>query len=228
MPEMQAADDFGGFENVAEGQYHAIIEKSVHLPDKKTGGQFNGMKISVQILAGTNKSEVAKVHNEWMAYPREGQKDGGTFCKERITNLLVAAGIIKDSQRSGNVSYRPGMEVLKPGFEYGDTDPEHYYDDFAGKQVIVFIKKKTDASGADNGVEIGHYWYPITSDRAKHVPKDAKAIRLAGYELDADGKTVKPRTAAKPAANGSKPTATPAPQPVAAVGENGDFLSALD
>lgn len=210
MPEFDTADDFGGFEVLARGQYHVVVLDVAENPTK--GGKLiDGTDIEFQVLDGTVRangrcSEVGKKVGELLFNPQETNKDGGKFLRQKITNFLIAAGLVQHDARGKKVS-----------FEWSDAK---------GRQLVVFTttkKRKYTKDGEEREIEDseieGVNFYHITDPKVAHVPKDVKALALMGLALDASAKVIpKATSTTKPPANanGGNGAAAPAKQPVAA------------
>lgn len=180
MPEMKPESDFGGYEELAAGQYHFVILESQINPPKRNGdGVLDGFNLKLQVRNGRTAgakdgekcSEIGKVFTDGLAFPSESHKDQGRFCRQRITNLLIACGIITEEDRKADrmVAYYPGGEI-------------EGRDDFRGKQFIGYIVTKPSKSA--NGREYQNpeldsvHVYHVHNPKVAHVPKDLAAAKL--------------------------------------------------
>lgn len=213
----QMADDFGGNNEPQAGQYHVAFTTVDDQPtSKKDGKLIDGIRIGIQILEGTVRvdgkcTEIGKRLDELFANPNETHKDGGRFARQKLTNLVIAGGLVDEGKR--------GSEV------------EIDWNKLVGRQAVVYVKvEKTKGKGKDgsdrefenagiDGVNI----YPVTDPRVAHVPKCPKALKLLGLGPDGQPPTAGNGAKKNPPApngngNGAKPHDAKQPEAAAAGG----------
>lgn len=230
MPTMQPAEDFGRtFEELAAGKYHfAILESRIHPEKRDKSGVLDGFEVKFQVREGTTRAngvctEIGKVFTEDFIFPQESHKDGGTMCQQRITNLLVAAGVMTEEQRKtgGAVTYYLGGEG-----QPDPRDPTKERDDLRGMQVIAFIKTKP-SKGKDGrewlNPEIdGTNIYHVHNPKVASIPKDVQAAKLMRMPTAYQPKLEQPPANGSSNGNGSA-AKQPEPVSVAAGSAAGDM-----
>lgn len=96
--DFKSAKDLDGFELPPPGTYHVIVS---HVDD--SGEKVDGVKITLQCLAGTVADGIDRVCTDTLFFPRSDAKDGGRFAAKRLARLLLASGAITEAQLGGEL-----------------------------------------------------------------------------------------------------------------------------
>lgn len=141
-----------------DGRYHCIITEWVENPPKADKTPMEGaVKVGFEIVAGTDKNEIKKTHNE-MFFPPDETKEGGGFAAIKLTRLIVAISGV----------HQPGVEV-----EITDKDA-------IGRQLVLELAHRADKNDPQKiyfGLKGANLWHVDDSDVAD-VPKDAEALSI--------------------------------------------------
>ena len=159
----QEALDAGG--NPAAGTYHAVVAgpPKTDVMDKDHA-LLDCMEIRFQIICGTTPGQERTSFAERFFYPKAQQKDGGSFCRRRLTKLALAAGLISYADLGRKVA-----------IDWGQIE---------GQQVVLKVKdrkwtsEKNGTSGTAAELDGISLFHPL-DPRVASVPKDIDLIREA-------------------------------------------------
>lgn len=148
--DVKNAKDLEGFELPPPGTYHVIVASVDDSCDK-----VDGIKITIQCLAGTTAEGIDKVFVDTLFFPKSDAKDGGRFATKRLARLLLASGAITESQLGGEL----------------DVDWQW----LAGRQFVAKVcnRKYTDRNGNERtSAEIdGMAMWSLTDPEVASIPK---------------------------------------------------------
>lgn len=199
MPSLEkTSTEFGGFDLLSAGFHHVFVLDTDAAPtSKKDGRLLDGGELSLSGLAGTPEAkdksypDKGRVLKQYFPMPNPTQKDKGKMSTEKLTNLLIACGLMDEGKRGGSIDFE--WEQMKH------------------KQFVLKISHSTSKS--EDGKEYtnadldGVHIYHVADPRVAHVPKCRKSLEYIGYELAADGKTVTKKAGAS--GNGSQAKVQP-------------------
>lgn len=141
------------------GTYHVIVNELDENAATKDGRPIDGLKMSAEILDGTEKDQIGKTIEETFYRPDPGSNDKGEFAKLKLTKLFLALGLIKEHQ--------PGKRVA--------IDPQ----DGIGRQIVLRVdnrkNKNTDKIYLSlDGASVFH----VDDLEVKDIPKSKDALAL--------------------------------------------------
>lgn len=173
------------------GWYHFIATDVNDAPTSQKGDVVDALKVSCQVLAGTEASQKKREFSPWLNNPNPAHKDGGAFCNRVHLRLARALGILPQA--------KPGEAV------------EIVWANGQGRQFVAKVVTRTNQDGRE-GLQIdGAHIYHVSDDEVKDVPKDAAALKAMGVTVKAAGATT-PATANGNGHAASAPaTSSPAP-----------------
>ena len=122
------------------GVYHLVIKDLDDSPTKSDGSLLSAFRVTVAAIEGTPKNEDGSfaypdaTTKLTFFYPNISSKDGGKFAKKKIFRFLVAAGLMKptDKKFTGELSDAVGSQVIAK-LEY--SDDSHKYLDLAYSDI---------------------------------------------------------------------------------------------
>lgn len=146
------------------GAYHFSIDDAKETLAKKKGTPQ--IECGCSVLAGTNKSQIGMSHTVWLNL-------AGNI--NRTALFLLSTGVITRAQ----------WEQYKAG-----TDLDFDVADMIGRTFCA--EAESDTWEGKTRVEIGFkIWGPLDPD-AKHVPKDAEAMKLLEQPAASNGAAGQP------------------------------------
>jgi len=179
----EAIEGAGGYLTKA-GTFHLILSTVDPEPTTKDGKPIDGLRVSGEVLDGTETSEVGKEFEFILWPPKPTDKNGGEMAKRKLTRFSYATGFI--------ASHAPGQKVV--------IDCEAC----EGRQIIAKFSETTKEDGKKR-LELNYSdIYHVDDPAVAEVPKSADAIAAIPKALR---KAVQP-VAAKPAAKTNKALAT--------------------
>jgi hypothetical protein len=147
-------DDGGWWDQ--SGTYHVLIN-DISETDKD-GKLMDGFRVSGEVVAGTNESQIGKQANFTLFNGKMSHKDGGNFARKRQAKFFVAAGILGPEDI-------PAIEARKiRGINLQKG---------VGSQIIVTVEK------GDKYMDVkGTSIYHVDDLAAKDCPKNEKVLAL--------------------------------------------------
>lgn len=181
MPDEVDFSDFGseedleGYDHPVDGIYHVVVNGADDSREKVTG-----VRVDLQVLAGTAKGQVGKKAQETFWDPSPEHKDNGRFATKRIAKFAIAAGLITPEQLG-----KPGVAIN--------------WEQAVGRQLVVklvgYERKDKETGKTYRGANIdGLEMYTVRHPSVAQVPKDAEALALVP-EAAAPAASVAPTTA---------------------------------
>jgi len=153
-----------------DGKYHVLFKG---LEKEKPDGKAPCVRIDMEVLAGTEESQVGRMHFDRKNLMKKGEhgleplSDG---MKQNILKFFINLGLLTKEEVAGNASIRLPWEKL-----------EHF-------QAIVEIKNepyddKDKTTGQPTGKKVDSFRIPygcnvwrVDDDRVANVPKDPDAL----------------------------------------------------
>jgi hypothetical protein len=152
----------GGYA-MKDGKYHVIITQwNENPPDNDDKPIEGGVEVGLEILDGTEKSEIKKIRSETFYAPDE-TKEGGGFAAVKLTKLIVAISGV----------HRPGVEV------------EVTENDAIGRQLIVELGSRPNKKNPNKpyfGIKGANMWH-VDDPEVADVPKNADALSIIDPSL---------------------------------------------
>lgn len=146
------------------GWYHFIVTQVEVNPLNHNSGQLiQGVRVTAEVVAGTDLSQVNKIHRETFLDGQPHHKDGGEFASSRQIRCLAALGILP--------RVNPG-EQFEPDWTAG-----------RGRDFVAKISAGSDERFKQiDGLHI----YAPTDASVKDVPKCDKVLQMRA-KLDQGG-----------------------------------------
>lgn len=153
----------------APGTYHVVINEVLEGQTKK-GKAIEGLTVTFEVLAGTEKGKEGKSHTESFFLPTMQDKETSAAMKLRKITAMAVAG-----------------NVLAP--EQLGTEAEIPFDSMVGSQMVVKFDHQMEMDGEGNYTVPSRYIQVAYSDlfhvddpAVKAVPKNADALGLIPKE----------------------------------------------
>lgn len=173
-----AALDAGG--HPLAGAYHAIINGPPNMSVlDKDKNPLECFEVTFQMICGTTPGQERTQLRERFFFPKPNQKDGGSFCRRRLTKLALAAGIIRNADLGKRIQ-----------IDWADLE---------GMQVVLKVKERkwtndkgeTGTAAELEGMHLYHPLDPRVGPTGLKVPLDRDMIQAAieeqGMCWDGDG-----------------------------------------
>lgn len=161
----------GGAVN-AEGFFHVLFAAPTQ---EKGDGKTPGVRVDMQVLAGTDETQVGKMHFHRMYLAKKG-KGEGTFeplsdgSKKNLLKFFANLGLISKEDVAGSASVRLPWERLEFFQAIIEIKNEQY--DEKDKNTGLPTGKKLDSFKIPYGCNV----WQVSDERMAHVPKDPDAL----------------------------------------------------
>lgn len=176
-------ENVGGFDRVAAGAYHAQVVKID--PD---GGKGGAMLVDFEIMAGTDPSQIGKVHQERFS------ADLKKMPQKKRAALAFATGIVTVEEAKAAKAEK--REII-PDWSKAE-----------GKQVCLVLAESENGGKTYINLNYDEIWSP-TDKKAYHVPLNPGMLARAGIKLPEDRPVGGVKAPPKEAKAAATTTATP-------------------
>lgn len=139
------------------GKFHFMITEAIPNPPKKDGSAMMGcLQVDMEIVAGTDSTQVKKTFEARFWKGRPEDKDGGEMANKKLSCLAVALG---------------GQHVPKGK---GGIDIAN----IAGRQIVAELAMRPDRDGKER-LDINYAnIYHVDDEKVSEVPKSQEFLSL--------------------------------------------------
>ena len=155
-----------------DGKYHVLFKG---IEKEKRDGQIPAVRIDMEILAGTEESQVGRMHFHRINLFKKGEAPGSLGplsdgSKKNLLKFFANLGLITKEEVAGNASIRLPWEKLEFMQAIVEIKNEPY--DEKDKTTGVLTGKKVDSFRIPYGCNV----WQVGDDRVASVPKDPDAL----------------------------------------------------
>jgi len=158
------------------GTYHLMITGFDPTPVDTNGTLQTAWKVTVGILAGTDKTQVGKSHDMYFNEPNLSYADKGKFAKKIRTRFLFVVGLLSEGDF---------------GVDFGFDS-----DDSIGRQFVATFSENAHSNRTSmqlNGCDLWH----VDDSYIDSIPRDLEMLKSIPANLRLDAKNKAKAAAAK-------------------------------